>query len=159
MADNLKAKRITISTPDNIQPKLNDGNSLNESIKMRSKSKLIDDDLYNKELDYAKIIENSIEKRFEKLNKFDEKKFRKMDMKNDELSSQRNETLDLICVKPRMINTQWAISKINTFDDNSKTFEIIENLDDKNSTGKKIGRTEIMFAVLPNGATICYTTV
>lgn len=59
--------------------------------------------------------------------------------------------------KPKIVETKWALSRVNTFDDDSKTFEIIENSD--NGYHQSNGRTEAMFAVLPNGTTIYYVTV
>lgn len=159
MAHHLTPKRITIST--SATPPADTAETKN---RIKTNALKFDDNyLFNKELDYAKIIENSIEKRFEKLNKIEQQQQKinnnKKNNENcgDELNLEKNDKLDL-CIKPKMINTQWALSKINTFDDDSKTFEIIEHLENKNPDVKKIGPTETMFAVMPNGTTICYIT-
>lgn len=60
---------------------------------------------------------------------------------------------------PKLINTHWAFTKINYFDDLSKTYDIIEteqNIESiiKDSNINPI--TSVIFAVLCDGSTVCY---
>lgn len=183
LADNLKSKRITISSTNIAIDKL----SKSMSAKKPPKNKVIDS--FKKESNYAQRIENSIERRFEKLRELEKYK-RKQELEdtvslnsdffNPELgqfslflwhiASNSFYPLEIPLPnaekqflkntadtesKPKIIETKWALSRVNTFDDNSKTFEIIENLE----KSYRYGRTEAMFAVLPNGTTIYYVTV
>uniref|UniRef100_A0A182F1K8 Uncharacterized protein n=1 Tax=Anopheles albimanus TaxID=7167 RepID=A0A182F1K8_ANOAL len=60
-----------------------------------------------------------------------------------------------VATEPQLHRTRWAIARINEYDDGAKTYEIMKSLDEKrlpleaNPAG-----TEIVFAVLKNGASL-----
>lgn len=60
--------------------------------------------------------------------------------------------------KPKIIKTEWAMSRINKFDDGSSTFEIMEPTDEQpiNNSINSMNKSSVMFAVLPNRTTVCY---
>ncbi|XP_050094097.1 uncharacterized protein LOC126576835 [Anopheles aquasalis] len=58
--------------------------------------------------------------------------------------------------QPQLRQTRWAVARINEYDDGAKTYEIIKSLDEKRLPRDAIPTgTEIVFAVLKNGASLC----
>lgn len=61
---------------------------------------------------------------------------------------------------PFVIKEEWAITKINTFSDKSRTYEVMKPIDNNfNENNTADGKTSVMFAVMPNRTTVCYVSV
>lgn len=52
----------------------------------------------------------------------------------------------------KVINTEWAITRIHTFDDDSQTYEVMN----KNKVLERNGSVKRIFAIAPNLTTIAY---
>lgn len=58
--------------------------------------------------------------------------------------------------EPKIIKQEWATTRINTFDDSSKTFEVMDPRQFSEIDSSDVDRTKTIFAVLPNRTTVCY---
>lgn len=55
-----------------------------------------------------------------------------------------------------LIRTEWSLTKINVFDDNSRIYEVMKPTTTKLENFQSNESIQNVFAVLPNGVTICY---
>lgn len=60
--------------------------------------------------------------------------------------------------KPKLIKIQWALTRINVFDDHSRTFEIMKPLY-RNPLRQCPNSTVLVFALLPDGTCLCYNRI
>lgn len=59
-----------------------------------------------------------------------------------------------------VIKQEWAITKINTFSDKSKTYEVMKPVNNHfRNVDVGDAKTSVMFAVTPNRTTVCYVSV